>query len=296
MRPRSWLALLVMASAAHAGAGEARRWEAARAGLTFELTSDDLRAWRAGQQGAPVFSVRQLLAADEARFRADAEERAREAATAAFSYPEPIASAFSAYAPLSAVGSLVSLLETSEGYSPGAAHPWASRAIVARDAARGGEPASLLDLYSERQIVEALAADPWILGFEPAPAAGPRPASLQQLVDVLNAAAWDAARAAESCDRDAHFGVELVHGFAFHHLDGDRVAIRIGIPHASEVCRGTLHQVGLLLPVPEGLREELEAARRSTAGFLMADRERLGAPEISGHWEVDLRRPGGVPP
>jgi hypothetical protein len=93
----------------------------------------------------------------------------------------------------------------------------------------------------------------------------------------------------ETCALDAWFSEHLVRSFAFHHVSGDRVAIRVGIPYATEVCRGTLHQIGLLLPIPEALRQDLERARTGEAGFLMADREGHGALELSASWEIDLR-------
>jgi len=55
--------------------------------------------------------------------------------------------------------------------------------------------------------------------------------------------------------------------FAFHHIKGDQVAVRVGLSHSYEVCRGTFAQVGLYLTPQAELMKQLKAAQ--AAGLLM---------------------------
>lgn len=287
--PMSLIPVLLLAVLAPSGAKPepARSWTLA-SGIRFEMSARELRASRAG---ATLFSTTALLEERKREFDADAEERARELlAPDPPEHAEYIDDAAIAYRPLSVVGPLVSLLVTGGGYSPGAAHPWAFETIEAIDVTRRGAKPSLLDYYTERQLVDALQADPWIRRFRD-PDRPPAPAStLAALTAALNEARGAIGVAEDGpCPNDAYFSEDLVRNFAFHHLEGRRVAVRIGISHGSEICRGTMHQVGLLLPVPAALRADLERAAKREAGFLAQDAKAVGAPAYSGDWEVDLR-------
>jgi hypothetical protein len=62
---------------------------------------------------------------------------------------------------------------------------------------------------------------------------------------------------------------DFLRHFAFHHVEGNKVAVRIGLSHGAEVWRGHLTQMGLLLPIPARLSRPLEAAAKGREGFLM---------------------------
>ena len=261
----------------------ARSWTLA-SGIRFEMSARELRATRGG---VTLFSTAALLEERRLAFEADAEERARELrAPDPPSLGEPIADESVAYRPLSVVGPLVSLRVTVGGYSPGAAHPYAIKTIETVDVARAGSNPSLLDFWSEGELVAALRADPWVQTFLDPDVPAPRGETLAGLTGTL-----DAARAVvdvdddDPCRGDASFGPDLVRAFAFHHLEGRRVALRIGIPYATEICRGRMHEVGLLLPIPPALRDDLARAADRRAGFLARDE----APDYSASWEIDVR-------
>jgi len=55
--------------------------------------------------------------------------------------------------------------------------------------------------------------------------------------------------------------------FAFHHLQGNQVAVRVGLTHGCEAARGNLTQLGLLLKPKTEFLAELRAAEK--AGTLM---------------------------
>ena len=59
--------------------------------------------------------------------------------------------------------------------------------------------------------------------------------------------------------------------FAFHHLEGDKVAVRLGLPPHYGANRTQHMQLGLLLPIPEALKKPLALAASHQEGFLMND-------------------------
>jgi hypothetical protein len=59
--------------------------------------------------------------------------------------------------------------------------------------------------------------------------------------------------------------------FAFHHVEGDKVAVRLGLPPHSGANQSQHMQIGLLLPIPDALREPLKLASTRKRGFLMKD-------------------------
>ncbi len=60
---------------------------------------------------------------------------------------------------------------------------------------------------------------------------------------------------------------------AFHHLEGDKVAVRIAFSYASEMCRGRKFVVGVLLPIPAALKPALERAEKHEQGLPHEGRE-----------------------
>jgi hypothetical protein len=280
-------AVPLLALLAPAAAETSRTWTLP-SGITFEMSARELRAARGG---VTLFSSAALLAEQKRAFDADAEERARELlGPDPPEYPEPVLNVRASFRPLSVVGPLVSLLATGDGYAPGAAHPYAFQSIEVIDVSRPGAKPSLLDYYGERELVAALLADPWIRRFRDPDAPARPAATLAEVAAALNDGRGAMGEGAEaSCDDDAYFSPDLARAFAFHHREGGRVAVRIGIPHGAEVCRGAFHQVALWLPVPAALRADLRRAARREAGFLARDAPAMGASEYSAAWEIDLR-------
>ena len=57
-------------------------------------------------------------------------------------------------------------------------------------------------------------------------------------------------------------------------MDG-KAAVRLSLSNEAELCRGQMIQVGILLTVPEALRSNLEAAKTSRGGLLMANSAKI---------------------
>jgi hypothetical protein len=162
------LALITTLPAFAHAAGNApaarRTWTAQ--GVTFEHTADGIRAWRGEPKGAPAFSTAALLAAERKELDADAEEVAR-----ALLGPEPPTYGMAVMDEqvtievLSIVGPLLAYREAAGGYTPGTAHPTRYDVLHVLDLRRADARPSLLDYFSEKQLVAALKADPWLRKF-----------------------------------------------------------------------------------------------------------------------------------
>lgn len=145
----------------------------------------------------------------------------------------------------SLVGPYASFQETSIG--EGGAHP--SVWIIYRTCRPGAkDDVKLTDLFPEPVIVKALAADGVIAK---ARSGKGEVSTLKALCDQLDG----------GCEMD--LSSEVLNGsFVFHHVEGDKVAIRIGVPHGCEAARGNFTQLGLLLPIPTSLRKALDQAQK----------------------------------
>jgi hypothetical protein len=159
---------------------------------------------------------------------------------------------------LSVVGSIVSRREGRGGYCPGAAHPYAVQNMEAVDLAKGGKPASLERYFPAGQILSALLADRII---QKALQGESRPKTLPALIGALEG------KMGPECAYG--FSSDMLSRYAFHHVKGNQVAVRIGLSHGCEANRGGLTQLGLYLPIPAALAAPLKAAASGKQGFLM---------------------------
>jgi hypothetical protein len=150
------------------------------------------------------------------------------------------------YEVASLVGPLFSVAESL--YWEGGAHPGHLARLVTVNLDSGKSPVLLTDLFPEEQIVGALLKDKVVrkaLG-------GKRPTTVAQLVEMADG----------GCDMSFN---QLNESYAFHHIKGGNVAIRIGLPHGCEVMRGNYTELGLYLPKPAALAGFLgQAAKRKT--------------------------------
>jgi len=167
---------------------------------------------------------------------------------------------------LSVVGPIVSY-ELSEGWMcEGAAHPSGITLYSAVDAAHPCPSApcaveqrpSLADLFPDADLVRALKADPIVR---------------RQLPSAVSRTTKDLVKelAASNPECEYAFQPDLLNRFAFHHVEGNRVAVRIGLSHGCEVARGMLTQLGILLPIPPRLKVALDRASTRAEGFLMRE-------------------------
>jgi hypothetical protein len=167
---------------------------------------------------------------------------------------------------LSVVGPLVSVESHVSGDAEGAAHPYAEAAIATYDMKRGGKPANLLDYFPPAPLYQALMGDKLVQ------TALKGKAKPRDLTALLAAIAYY-----QSADCVWGFGDNLLRHFAFHHIQGNRVAVRFGLSHGCEVARGGLTILAIYLPIPRALAADLAAAQAGRQGFLVPGAPRLTA-------------------
>lgn len=171
---------------------------------------------------------------------------------------------------LSVVGTLVSVHESDAGYCEGAAHPYAVQTFRALDLGKKAAPARLTDWFPKADVYKALMGDRIVLKALD----GQKPRTLDALIKALDGY--------QSDDCAYGFSDDLLSRFAFHHLKGDQVAVRLGLSHGCEVNRGGLTQLGLYLPIPPALKGPLGRAARGQAGYLMEKAPKGDTPFVSG--------------
>jgi hypothetical protein len=170
--------------------------------------------------------------------------------------------------PLSIVGGIACYER--DYYWEGGAHPSGSIDYVVLDAAKRDRRMSLPDLFDDTDILNALMADKIIRETLKRNNVTDTPKTSDELVKLLSGKTFGG-------DNDMRYGFEpdLLSRFAFHHIEGNRVAVRINVSWASEIYRFTSTQIGILLPIPARLRNSLEAASTGKSGFLMRSSKKL---------------------
>ncbi len=191
---------------------------------------------------------------------------------------------------LSVVGSIISFRDELYYYVQPSAHPGGETRFTAIDLAKPGEAvyvsppesdpfeldlaklgkvAMLTDYFSENGVVRALQKNPLMKG---ALAEGSlrSPAELRTLLEGPRIAGIPYG-----------FPPDLLTRFVFHHLQGNKVAVRLGLPSASGAARYMHAEPEILLPVPVALKESLTRAAAGQEGFLMADQKKLAGKGVT---------------
>ena len=146
---------------------------------------------------------------------------------------------------LSVVGPYVSFKQ--DYYYDGGAHPsygtfFETYSVDADTCIR------LQDLFEEKKIIKALVRDTFIQKYF---ISDHTPSTLDQLFSNLDGAC------------DYYFSLESLSHFAFHHIDRNHVAVRIGISYGCEVMRGNFSQLEIHLPIPKKLRKLFKKANKN---------------------------------
>jgi len=164
----------------------------------------------------------------------------------------------SRYQVVSAVGPLLSL-EKFFYADGGGSHPTLLTTFEALDVRRPRQPALLTDYFPDRDVLAAMLNDRLVKEALATLPPAPPPRTSKQLLSRL-------AKAETGCEYA--FQDDFLSAFVFHHLVGDKVAVRLGLTYGGEPCRGQLTQLGLLLPIPAALKQDFRAAQARRAGFL----------------------------
>lgn len=232
-------------SAAPAPAAAAPIWQGHSGGFDVSWTASSLDA--KDSKGAPVFTARSVADVDFNDFdNCDATE---------------------AWTVLSVVGPYISVKQEENASCAQAAHTSAYTDILAVDLNHPKQPPSLADLFSESDLYTALMAD-GVVKKTLAASGKPAPKTSAELLALL---------ADNSNECEFRFEAASLTHFTFHHVEKDKVAVRIGLPYGCEAARGKLTQLGLLLPIPPKLKDALAAAAARKEGFLMKDEKTVAS-------------------
>jgi hypothetical protein len=245
-------------------------WKVTGSDVTFEMSGKDLRALRGGSEVFGLQSRKKGFLADLKPDPDDDRDQSDWEAHLSFDV-------------LSVVGTLVSYEESSAGYT-GGAHPYDHRGYVLEDVTKKGKDTfSLLTAFPEKDVLKALKADGFVKKHVRDEKAFADAKTVEALMESLDAG--------EDCV-GFEYGLDNVkRSVAFHHLEGDKVAVRIAFGYAAESCRGNMFVVGVLLPIPADLKPALERASTRQEGFLMKDAKAARAPSVSFDWEGSAPKP-----
>jgi uncharacterized membrane protein/SH3-like domain-containing protein len=166
---------------------------------------------------------------------------------------------------LSVVDTVVSMKDTFEQHCQAFIHGFPK--ITTINLANPDKVVSLTDFFGESVILKALLADSLIqkaLAEIDTP-----PSTLDALYQVLHKAPPIAVRMKSGEDCDFGLSEDFLTQFAFHHINKDRVAVRIALDPATQDCRFQPAQLGIYLPIPNKLKLALKKAQTGQAGFLM---------------------------
>lgn len=141
----------------------------------------------------------------------------------------------------SVVGPYVSYIQN--WYYEGGAHPTYGTQIIVKSAQQVNS--NLIDLFSEVDLFEALYNNEFVKKHL-------IDTNLRDLNDL-----WQ--NLDGGCD--FYFG-GVLENFAFHHLEQDHVALRIGVSYGCESMRGNFKQISILLPIPASLERWLLEANQ----------------------------------
>jgi hypothetical protein len=157
---------------------------------------------------------------------------------------------------LSVVGTVVSSFVSNSEFCAHAAHPSEDRTFTAVDVAKvmkkeSDPKSSLFEWFERRQVVHALATDPYLAKFRAAPSL-----SDEDAIEALR----------ESQCEFTTDGYETA--WAVYDAQGDQVSVRIGLPYGCGAARGRITQIGLVLTPSPDFRAKVQAAQRD--GLLMS--------------------------
>lgn len=162
----------------------------------------------------------------------------------------------------SLVGNLVSYeLDYYYNFTP-SAHPGGAKLYVAVDLRHKDRRAVLTDYFPPEQIRQALLGDPLVQRALD----GQKPATLDALVKALYLKGGEA---------DGHpygFDNDLLTRFAFHHVEGNQVAVRFGLSSNVGADRYAMTQLGIWLPIPPHMAKDFQQ------GQLAATLDRTSRP------------------
>ena len=263
-------------------------WSGQSGGFILNWTTADITAFPVDQPSKVVFSAREIALK---RFDAFKKENPQSDSSWRCSYSLR-------FAVLSFVGSLLSYEENEDSYcgsvnGGGWNHPSDQIRYHTIDLNQPNLPITLTKYISETSLLEALLADLTVKKALRDAGNTVKPKSITSLVKAINEGAEikptkSSAEAPKECG--FVFPDHPFAEFAFHHIENDRIAVSFSLEPNSGACHSAHSQLGILLAIPESLKESLIAAQSRTQGLLM-ERERRVALGKATLFEFETSEP-----
>lgn len=143
------------------------------------------------------------------------------------------------------------------------------------DQTRSGKIVKLTDYFPKDEIFRALLTDPVVKNALAGLGAHIPATKLADLPELFSENDY------ELGDSKFELRPDFLTRFVFHHIEDDKVAVRIGLPPHYGFNREQHLQLSLLLPIPATLREALQFADQRKEGFLMKDARRIAGDRIT---------------
>lgn len=143
------------------------------------------------------------------------------------------------------------------------------------DATKPGKAVKLTDFFSEKEVLQALLGDTLVKQALQNGDVPKQPATLNELLNLLEER--------ELTTRKCVFFLpeDYLTRFAFHHVEGNKAAVRLSLKPSIVACRGQKAELGFLLPIPEILKQSLSLAASGKEGFLMQQQSKIGAKQAT---------------
>jgi hypothetical protein len=133
------------------------------------------------------------------------------------------------------------------------------------DLVKPGKIVKLSDYFKEQELLNALLNDRIIKKALSDLERPSFPRTLSELRELF------ADRDYELGDTGYELRPDFLTRFVFHHIDGSKVAVRIGLPPNNGAKKAFHLQLGVLLEIPPALRKSFELAETRKEGFMMKD-------------------------
>lgn len=134
-----------------------------------------------------------------------------------------------------------------------------------------GNGVKLTDYFSEEDILQALLTDSTVKKAIESSKDSQQPTSLTEVAEFFRKNYY----ALRIDDSSLNLRPDFLTRFAFHHVKGNKVAVRIRLSPTSQAEHALRKHLELLLPIPEVLKEPLTNASQRQEGFLMKDASKI---------------------
>lgn len=130
----------------------------------------------------------------------------------------------------------------------------------------------LEQIFGSKSVLQALSADKVVRASFPKE-------SLESL-SAFNEAIHDESVYLEGPNLCGEFDKNVLNAFCFQKVEGDKVAVRIGVSGAGP-CRENLTELGVLLPIPLNLKKAFADAAAKSQGVLRKDVAKIPPAKFS---------------